>query len=109
MTGGLLEACAPTVFGWWRTARFSNYEGDLDDYAARLVLGAPAAKTQAKQAKTPAPAKSCQEVSTRPSLQRQIAAIEQKMQKFSRLAGASGRGACRMRREPGRFMSRQGD
>ena len=90
----LLEACADRL---WLVAegRGRNYEGDLDDYA-RLVVGRPA---EAK----PRPAKVSQiPRASEPSLDRQIAAIEQKMQRFQdllarvdeALAKAAGDGAA---------------
>jgi ATP-binding cassette subfamily F protein 3 len=75
----LLEACADRL---WLVSegRVRDYEGDLDDYA-RLVLGqSPEARTKAdaKPSKAAPPARG-------PSLERQIAATEEKMQRFQEL------------------------
>ena len=75
----LLEACADRL---WLVAGggVRTYEGDLDDYA-RLVLGQgsekPAQPRQPKVSAGPKPQE--------PSLSRQIAAVEQKMQRFQDL------------------------
>ncbi len=90
----LLEACADRL---WLVAegRVRNYEGDLDDYA-RLVVGRPAEGKTRPAKVTPSPRAS------EPSLNRQIAAVEQKMQRFQdllarvdeALAKAAGDGAA---------------
>jgi ATP-binding cassette subfamily F protein 3 len=73
----LLEACADRL---WLVAegRVRNYDGDLDDYA-RLIVGRPA------EAKPRAPKVSQGPRASEPSLERQIAATEQKMQRFQDL------------------------
>jgi ATP-binding cassette subfamily F protein 3 len=73
----LLEACADRL---WLVAQgqVRNYEGDLDDYA-KLVLG-QTAESKPRAAKVTAASKPQE-----PPLARQIAAIEQKMQKFQEL------------------------
>ncbi len=73
----LLEACADRL---WLVAegRVRNFEGDLDDYA-RLVLGPPSESKPRPQKISPSA--KAQE----PSLERQIAATEQKMQRFQEL------------------------
>jgi ATP-binding cassette subfamily F protein 3 len=90
----LLEACADRL---WLVAegRVRNYEGDLDDYA-RLVVGRPA------EGKPRAAKVSQGPRASEPSLNRQIAAVEQKMQRFQdllarvdeALAKAAGDGAA---------------
>jgi len=91
----LLEACADRL---WLVAggQVRNFDGDLDDYA-KLVLGQ-------KDEKSPQVRPKSSPVSTRqePSLDRQIAAAEQKMQRFQNLlervdealAKAHGEGAA---------------
>jgi ATP-binding cassette, subfamily F, member 3 len=73
----LLEACADRL---WLVAegRVRNFEGDLDDYA-RLVLGQPS-ESKPRPQKISLSAKAQE-----PSLERQIAATEQKMQRFQEL------------------------
>jgi ATP-binding cassette subfamily F protein 3 len=73
----LLEACADRL---WLVAQgqVRNYEGDLDDYA-KLVLG-QTAESKPRTAKVSAASKPQE-----PPLARQIASVEQKMQKFQEL------------------------
>ncbi len=90
----LLEACAERL---WLVAdgQVNDFDGDLDDYAAR-VLGRKDETKPPSRAPKPAPRPDG------PSIQRQIVAIEQKMQKFQdllarvdeALASAAGQGAA---------------
>jgi ATP-binding cassette subfamily F protein 3 len=77
----LLEACADRL---WLVAGGSvkTYEGDLDDYA-RLVLAGPAAEKPPPRPTASASQPALRERET--SLARQIAAVEQKMQRFQEL------------------------
>jgi ATP-binding cassette subfamily F protein 3 len=74
----LLEACADRL---WLVAngQVKAFDGDLDDYA-KLVLAQPAEKTS-----SPRPKASSPPARSEPSLERQIAAAEQKMQRFQDL------------------------
>ena len=75
----LLEACADRL---WLVAGggVRNFDGDLDDYA-RLVLGQPAERPAGPRS----PKVSQPSRSQEPSLERQIAAAEQKIQRFQEL------------------------
>ena len=90
----LLEACAERL---WLVAdgQVSDFDGDLDDYAARVLGRKEESKAPIRAAKPPA----------RPeggAIQKQIAAIEQKMQRFQdllarvdeALANAAGQGSA---------------
>jgi ATP-binding cassette subfamily F protein 3 len=94
----LLEACAERL---WLVAdgQVNDFDGDLDDYAAR-VLGRKDETKPSPRASKGAAASSAKPDG--PSIQRQIVAIEQKMQKFQdllarvdeALANAAGPGAA---------------
>jgi len=77
----LLEACAERL---WLVAdgEVRNFDGDLDDYA-RLVLGQPAAPKTPPQSQKNAPSARAREL----PLNRQIEAVEARIQRFGELLG----------------------